>query len=100
MRCEFEIIFDLLAEGVEPVVAQGKPELQRTEAGGQFQCLVEKCEAFNRVFEQRLRIVARERKCLARCVTISIEQATAIKGLIKPLVWVERNGVCQFHSSE
>ena len=47
-------------KGVEAVIAQRKPELQGAEAARKFERLVEKREALDGIFEQRLGIVAGE----------------------------------------
>src|SRR5437762_2206481 len=38
------------------------------------------------------------RKSVSRCVGITIKQAAAVQGLIKPFVWIERNRVGQLQS--
>src|SRR5919197_1797624 len=95
-----EVLGDRGAEGTEAVVAQGQPELQRSEPAGELDGLVEEREPLDRVVARRLHVLRAVGEGALRGVGVSIEEDAAVEWLVEPLVRVQRDRVGLRHAGE
>src|SRR6516164_7031799 len=100
MGSAVDVITNSVPEFLQSVIAQRKPELQCTKAARELDALFEEGEILHRVIEIRLGIVARMRERPLRIRHITIQQASAINGLVKPLMGIEGDGVGSAEADE
>src|SRR5579884_874310 len=89
-----------VTKGIQAVITQRQPQLQRAKAAREFDGLIKKCEALDGILTERLGVIACMRKRPARCFGIAEEEAAAIERLIEPLVRIEGKRVGEVEGGE